>query len=162
MKPNRKAQIATVVLMAGLGAFVAWKQGAFDRVAAVSVEPVAPQPQDPVYETLDAVREGDLPKYIAAHTGAMLTALQRAIREIGEARLLQSLKERNAPLKGIAVLEPVPLSDREIKLQVEYVYADRNEIQIYYLEKSADRWKIARVDGTQRIETLIPYGTPVN
>ena len=44
--------------------------GRIRRVAAVSVEPVAPQPQDAIYETLDAVREGDLPKYFAAHTGA--------------------------------------------------------------------------------------------
>ena len=161
MKPNRKAQIATAVLMAALGAGVLWKQGAFDRVAAAAQETAAPQPQDAIYQALDAVREGNLAKYIDAHTGTMGASLHRTAAEIGDSRLLQSLQERNAPLKGIAVQEPERLSDGEVKARVEYVFADRNEVQTYYLERSGERWKIARVDGARQIETLIPYGTPV-
>jgi hypothetical protein len=162
MKPNRKARIATAMLMAGLGAVVLWKQGAFSRVTAVAQEVPATQPQDAIYEALDAVREGSLAKYIEAHTGSMEASLRRAAAEFGEARLLQSLQQRNVPLKGIAVQEPERLSEREVRARVEYVFADRNEVQTYYLERSGDRWKIARVDGAQRIPTLIPYGTPVN
>jgi hypothetical protein len=49
-----------------------------------------------------------------------------------------------------------------MKARVEYVFADRNEVQIVYLERVGERWKIARVEGAQRIETLMPYGSPVN
>ena len=92
----------------------------------------------------------------------MEASLRRAAAEIGEARLLKSLQEKNAPVKGIAILEPERLSEREVKARVEYVFADRNEVQIVYLEKAGERWKIARVEGAQRIETLVPYGTPVS
>ncbi|HET8547681.1 MAG TPA: hypothetical protein VFL57_06750 [Bryobacteraceae bacterium] len=162
MKPKRKAQIATAVLMAVLGAAVLWKQGAFDRVTAAAQKSAAPQPQDAIYQTLDAVREGNLKKYIDAHTGDMEASLRRTAAEAGEARLLQSLQEQNAPLKGIAIEEPERLSGREVKARVEYVFADRNEVQTYYLERSGAGWKIARVDGAERIKTLVPYGTPVN
>jgi hypothetical protein len=156
MKPNRKAQLATLVLMVALGSLAYWKQ-APDRVSTPEA-----QPQDAIYQMLDAVREGNLPKYLEAHTGVMETSLRRAAAEIGDAALLKSLQEKNAPVKGIAILEPVRLSDREMKARVEYVFADRNEVQTVYLERTGELWKITRVEGAQRIETLIPYGTPVN
>lgn len=161
MTANRKAQITTAVLMGLLGAGVLWKQGKFEGVTAAQTVQ-APLPQDPIYQALDAVRQGSFTSYIDAHTGNMKASLLRAAAEIGEARLVQSLREQNAPLKGIAVLEPERLSEREVKARVEYVFADRNEVQTYYLEKDGERWKIARVDGAQRIQTLVPYGTPVN
>ena len=161
MSTNRKAQIATVLLMVAMGAGVMWKQGAFDRVSLAAPEAADPQPQDAIYQALDAIRDGDLPRYLDAHTGSMHVSLLRASAEVGDAQLLESLQKRNAPLKGIAILEPEPLSDREVKARVEYVFADRNELQIYYLEKAGDRWKIARVDGAEPVEPLIPYGTPV-
>ena len=155
MKQRRKAQLTTLVLMAALGCLAIWK-----RTPARVSTPA--QPQDAIYQMFDAVREGNLPKYLESHTGMMEASLRRAAAEIGEARILQSLQEKNAPVKGIAILEPVRLSDREMKARVEYVFADRNEVQILYLEKSGEQWKIARVEGAQRIETLVPYGTPVN
>ena len=161
MKSDRKARLATAALITALGAVVLWKQGAFQRVGIAAQESPAPQPQDAIYQALDAIREGNLAKYIDAHTGTMEASVRRTASEVGEARVLRALQERNAPLKGIAILEPERLSDREVKARVEYVFADRNEMQTYYLERSGEAWKIARVDGAQRIETLIPYGTPV-
>jgi hypothetical protein len=46
-------------------------------------------------------------------------------------------------------------------VRVEYVYQDRNEAQTMYLEKASSGWKITRVDGAERVKTLVPYGTPV-
>lgn len=46
-------------------------------------------------------------------------------------------------------------------MRVEYVYQDRNEVQMMYLEKRPSGWKISRTDGDERVETLVPYGTPV-
>ena len=75
--------------------------------------------------------------------------------------MLESIQAKNALVKGVAIQEPERISDREVKARVEYVFADRNEVQIVYLERVGERWKIASADGAQRIETLIPYGTPV-
>ncbi len=152
-----KTHFATFLLMAALAGLVLWNQGAFPGVAAARR-----QPQDTIYETLDAVREGNMAKYLGAHTGAMEASLRRAAAEIGEARLLESLREKNAPLKGVAIQEPERLSERESKARVEYIFDNRNEVQVVYLEKASERWKIARVENAQRIETLVPYGTPVN
>jgi hypothetical protein len=149
-----KAQFTTIMLIAALGGLVVWKRGVTSRAAPM-------QPQDAIYAMLDAVRDGDLPKYLEAHTGPMEASLRRAAAEIGEARLLQSLQEKNSPVKGIAIQEPQRLSEREVKARVEYIFADRNEVQLVYLEKAGERWKIAKVETAQPIDAPVPYGTPV-
>jgi hypothetical protein len=58
-------------------------------------------------------------------------------------------------------LDPQTITDTEAKVRVEYVYQDRNEVQMMYLEKGSRGWKISRTDGDERVETLVPYGTPV-
>jgi hypothetical protein len=148
--------MATFILIAVVGASVLWRESGWKK------DTQSPQPQDPIHQAFDAMRDRDFGKYLDAHAGNMKASLRRAADEIGEARLLQSLQEQNAPLKGIAILEPERLSDREARLKVEYVFADRNEVQTYYLQKAGDAWKITRVDGAQRTQTLIPYGTPAN
>lgn len=150
-----KARFATLALIAALAGLIVWNRRPTPAAAPW-------QPQDTIYAMLDAVRESDMPKYLDAHTGAMEASLRRAAVEVGEKQLMSSLKEKNAPLKGVAIQEPDRLSDREVKVRVEYVFANRNEVQIVYLEKAGERWKIARVENAQRIETPIPYGTPVN
>ena len=162
MNPNRKAQAGTVLLLSALGCIVLWKQGSFKRVTASTPKASAAQPQDAIYESLDAIREGDLDRFFEAHGGAMEASLRRTVREVGDARLLESLQARNALVKGVAIQEPERLSNREAKARVEYVFAERSEVQIIYLERVGERWKIVRVDGSERVETPIPYGTPVN
>ena len=71
------------------------------------------------------------------------------------------MQSSNAEIKGVAVEEPKQMSDSEVQVRVEYVYQDRNEVQIMYLEKQTGEWKIARVDSAERVKTLVPYGTPV-
>src|ERR1035438_9642883 len=110
---------------------------------------------------LDASRAGDVKAYLATYGGQMRAALEQSVRETGEEPFSRYLKESNAAVKGIAVTEPQPLSEREVKVRVEYVYQDRNEAQTVGLEKTGADWKITRVDGSERLKTLIPYGTPV-
>lgn len=167
MTKQRKAQVLTGVLMAGaLGAVLVKNAGWSPRAVAEAV-PAAmqpkpdPAPQDTIYAMFDTAREGDVRGYVGHYTGQMLTSLQQSITEQGEANFARYLKETNAPVKGIAIMEPQSLNDREVKLKVEYVYADRNEVQVFYLEKLGKDWKIARLDSAERIKTLIPYGTPV-
>jgi hypothetical protein len=164
MSQQRKAQIVTIVILAAalgvaLGRKNGWKLPASlpspTRVAAEAT------PQDTIYAMLDAAREGSIKKYLASYTGQMEAALKQAISEQGDAAFTQYLKDSNAPIKGIAITEPQPLTDIEVKVRVEYVYQDRNEVQFMYLDKVAGAWKIARVDSTERIKTLVPYGTPV-
>jgi hypothetical protein len=138
-----KAHIATAILVAALAAAVLWKQQGI----------AAPQPQDPIYQRLDAVRDGSFTNYIDAHTGSMKASLLRAAAEIGEARLLQSLRDQNASLKGIAVLQPgFPVrpgsqSPSRIHLrrpQRDPILLSRKSRQ--HLENRPSRWRPANPD----------------
>ncbi|MBI4877743.1 MAG: hypothetical protein HY822_24190 [Acidobacteria bacterium] len=157
MTRERKAQAVTVAILAiALGGIAVFRSG-----WKPPKPPAEPKPQDAVYAMLDAAREGNVQKYLGAYTGQMEVSLRQTIAESGEAAFAKYLRESNAAIKGVAVMEPQPLSDREVKLKVEYVYQDRNEVQLVCVEKTAGAWRIARVDSAERIKTLIPYGTPV-
>ena len=88
-------------------------------------------------------------------------SLNESLAETTQAGFAKYLQDSNAAIKGVAISEPQALTDREVKVRVEYVYQDRNEAQTLYLEKAPGGWKIARVDGAERVKTLVPYGTPV-
>ena len=166
-KQNRKAQLLTGVLIAAIAAFLVAKQRGLtpesvsETVTATPVANAAPTPQDAVYAMLDAARAGDVPLYLSHFTGQMTVLLDQSLAENGEAKFAEYLKRTNATIKGIAINEPRKLTDREVKARVEYVYADRNEVQNMFLVKIGDVWKIERLEETERIKTLIPYGTPV-
>jgi hypothetical protein len=169
MTRQRVAQILTIlVLAAALGAAVArqngWKLPDW-RTSAASMSgsrPAETTPQDAIYRMLDAARDGDVQKYLAAYTGSMETALRQSIAESSDAAFRKYLQDTNAELKGVAVVTPEAApGDREVKVRVEYVYQDRNEAQTMNLERTASGWKIARVDSAERVKTLVPYGTPV-
>lgn len=166
MTKERKAQILTVLILGGAVGFIGWKQGALgslnlSQLTVRATPKTDPTPQDVIYAALDAAREGKVNDYLNAHTGQMEQSLRKAVAESTEAGFSQYLKESNAPIKGIALQEPQALTDREVKVKVEYVFQDRNEVQWMYLEKTGNRWRIARVDTAERIQTLVPYGTPV-
>ena len=158
MKKERKAQIATLLILAAVLGFVAVRKL---KLAPAPKAAAGSTPQDAIYSMLDAAREGDVRKYVSCYTGQMLASLEQAVAEKSEREFSRYLKESNAPIKGIAITEPQTLTDREVKVRVEYIYQDRNEAQTMYVEKQGSAWKIARVDSTERIKTLIPYGTPV-
>jgi len=164
MTRDRKARIITVTVLAGALALVLAQRSGW-RLSGIRLPAAAPKPeptaQDTIYAMLDAARAGDVKAYLTSYTGPMAALLGRSLAESGETRFAQYLKESNAAIKGIAITEPQSITDREVKVRVEYVYQDRNEAQFMYLEKTTAGWKIARMDATERVKTLVPYGTPV-
>jgi hypothetical protein len=165
MNRNRTAKLVTILVLGGAMAIVVARNSGW-RGASIANAIVPGQksdltPQDAVYGMLDAARDGNVEKYLSSYSGTMLASLRQTIAESGEARFAAHLKESNAPIKGVAINEPETLTDRDVKLRVEYVYQDRNEAQQVYLEKTESGWKIARVDAAERVKTLVPYGTPV-
>ena len=163
MTKDRKTQIITVAVLAGaLGVVMAQRSGLKLTELVQRPAPKAdPSPQDAIYGMLDAARAGDVKNYMASYTGQMEASLKQSLAETTETSFGKYLQDSNAAVKGIAISEPQVLTDRETKVRVEYVFQDRNEAQFMYLEKFASGWKIARVDGTERVKTLVPYGTPV-
>src|SRR5262249_16382206 len=125
------------------------------------VTPAAPQtPQDAVYAMLDAARTGDTVEYLKHYTGALADSLRQTAAEQGDARFSQYLRDSNQPVKGIAVGGPEVVTEREVKVRVEFVYQEGKGGQIFHLEKQGDRWQIVRLDAAERVKTLVPYGSP--
>jgi len=165
MNKQRAAVVLTVVvLLAALGIAVGRKANWSTpdmRGALRRLRPEPPQPQDAVYAMLNAARAGDVKGYLDNYTGPMEAALRQSLSESGEAAFARYLVQSNAEVKGVAVTEPQPVSESEVRVRVEYVYQDRNEAQTMYLEKGPGGWKISRIEADERLKTLIPYGTPV-
>ena len=164
MTKQQTARIVTLGVLAGVAAIVLGRklktreEPMVDPIMQPSGNPV---PQNTIYAMLDAAKAGDTEKYMSCYTGQMLSSLQQSVNETGKEGFAKYLKDSNAPIKGIALNEPQILNDREVKVRVEFVYEDRNEAQTMYFEQTGAGWKIARVDGSERVKTLIPYGTPV-
>lgn len=169
MSKDAKAQAVTTVLIVAALAAVGWKQGLFEWPAGAPGAAVfsgggrakSDQPRDVIYAMLDAARDGEIDAYLDCYSGQMEKTLRQSFAEMGEGKFAAFLQERNREIKGIAMNEPEFASDDEARVRVEYVYAERNEVQQFYLSKQSGDWKIARVSAPQRIRTPIPYGTPV-
>jgi hypothetical protein len=150
-----KRHFVTLVVLALVVGGIALRQ----RILRAPGGPEA-QPQDVIYAMLDAARAGDVKGYLARYTGAMAESLRQSVQESGENGFAKYLRDSNASVKGVAVQTPTT-SGGDVSVRVEYVYPDRNEAQTMLLQKVDGAWKIARVDGAERVKTLVPYGTPV-
>ena len=146
---KRLAQIVTVAILTALVGIVLVKRTRKD-----------PTPQDTIYAMLDAARAGNVTQYLSHYTGQMEQALQRARSDSPD--FAKYLKESSEGIKGTTVWEPEFTSENEAKARVEFVYQERNEVQLMFLDKTPAGWKISRVDSAERVKTLVPYGTPVH
>lgn len=157
MTRQRAAQILSIVVLLAALTFVVLRRR--DSAGTPTGEAT---PQDAVYAMLDAARTGDVRAYLNSTTGALRRSLEQAVAESGPTGFARYLRESNAPIKGVAITEPEALSDREVRMRIEYVYADRNEVQYVLAEKQGSVWRISRLDAAERIRTIVPYGTPVD
>lgn len=169
MSNDAKAQAVTITLIVGGLGVIAWYQGGFEALRRSSsyesgflglgrTEPV--EPRDVIYAMLDAARDGEVDEYLDCYAGQMERTLRQSLEEMGGERFALFLRERNEDIKGIAMNAPQESGD-QAQVRVEYVYADRNEVQEIFLERRSGDWKIARVSEIRRVETPVPYGTPV-
>ena len=124
-------------------------------------ERAAPTAEDAVYAMLDAARAGDTAVYVGTFSGPLQQQVQQVIRESGKAQFAAYLTAQSSGFQSVALSVTDRPSDVEARLRVEYVYANRNEVQTFHLKKSEGAWKIIGISGTDQIKTLIPYGTAV-
>jgi hypothetical protein len=158
MTRERKTHVVTIaVLILAAGIAMGRKEGW--RIGRAS-QPAA-GPQEAVYAMLDAARTGNVAGYLGSYTGEMQSSLEQSVRDTTEAAFSRYLRETNAAIKGVAIADPQFPGDSEVNLRIEYVYEERNEVQTVHLVRVSGAWKIARVDGAERVKTLVPYGTPV-
>ncbi len=167
MKREKLATILTAgVLAVALGITVAKSKGwtlADVRPTAIAqaFRPKVIAPEDALYSMLDAAKAGDVNAYLSCYTGHMKELLQQSATEATANKFKSYLQTSNASIQGVALSPPENVSDSQVKVRVEYVYRDRNEVQFVYMKKEPPTWRIYQVDGAERIKTLVPYGSPV-
>lgn len=168
MRKDTQAKILTGALFVAAIAFVVGRNNGWELPSPGSASDLLPSsskkqdaPRETIYAMLDAARDGDVAAYIDCYGGEMVRRLQQSRDEMTAEGFSDYLKQRNAEVKGIAINEPEEASPERVRIRVEYVYADRNEAQFVYLEKSGGNWKIVGLDGAERVPTIVPYGTPV-
>jgi hypothetical protein len=167
------SRVLTIALMAGMLWFFAREQRVISRRPRRTADVNAPgpvsdvsdvsakAPESVVWRMVEATRAGDPARYLECYTGEMEPRLRRDFQEMGAARSRDYLLDAHRRLKGVAVRSPIMRSPFDAQLSVEYVYEDRNEVQQIQVKRVAGAWRIDRVDGAERIKTLVPYGAPV-
>jgi len=166
MKINR-VTILTVLILAALAVVaVGRRQGwTLDNVSASSLaarlRPAEAKPEQTIYALLDAARDGDPDAFLNQYSGKLRDQLQETVREQGRDAFIAYLKKTNSDIQGVALAAPERTGDKQVKIRAEYVYRDRNEVQLVFLEQSGSAWKITRLDSTERVKALIPFGMAV-
>ena len=160
MKRERQAEIVTVFVLAGALVLVAARRSGL-QPATILQSTASATPEDTVYRMLDAARDGYVTAYLSCYTGPMESSLRQIVKEKGENALAEYIRNFNASIKGVALQPPQPMSDNEMRERIEFVYDDRNETQIYYLQRNGARWQIASQENAEGVKALVPYGTPV-
>jgi len=83
-------------------------------------------------------------------------SLRQIVKEKGESAMAEYIRNFNASVKGVALQEPQFVSQDEVRVRVEFVYSDRNESQIYFLQRTGARWRITGQENTEGVKVLVP------
>ena len=163
MTKQRIAQVLTIAILAVALVLAVGRNKGWNLSSVRAAVPAADDsaPQDAVYAMLDAARQGKVDAYLASFGGAQEARLRQSIAESSAASFSKYLAGMNSAVKGVAVTTPEALAPNQVKVRVEYVYQDRSETQIMRLEKRGAGWKIVDVSSSDRIQIVVPYGTPV-
>ena len=168
MTKPAKTRLVTLLILAAAGTFVIARQAGWELdyssapTALGSTFSRESDPRNTIYRMLDAARDGDVEAYLSCYMGELADRLRQSRDETTTQDFAGYLTERNQAIKGVAVSEPESVSAEEVRVRVEYVYVDRNEVQQLYLKKADGAWKISRLDAAAHVETPVPYGTPVD
>lgn len=123
-------------------------------------------PEDTVSAFFEAASRGDDSAYLALVGGEVRRSLLAARAELGREAFRANLRRTASGIKGLAISRASPptceQTDGVVALDVEIVFADRNERQRITLGLTAGGvWTIRRIGRAEAAWPAIPYGTPV-
>ena len=152
IKTQRVHILSATLLVAGVAFFGVrnWR-----RVVA------SENPQDTIYAMLEAERTGDVDAYLGQFAGALRASLHNAVQEKTKTNFAAGLRDSSAPLKGIALSDPVWESNAKARVAVAFIYRDHNQNQTVELERIRGAWRITQLDVGELVQAKIPYGTPM-
>jgi hypothetical protein len=106
-------------------------------------------------------RDGVVKDYLDCFTGELRQELEQARDQAGAKEFANLLRGRAEPVRGVAVSDETAVDDVTTRLKVEWVFEDRNEIQMFTLAKEGGTWRISDMTEAQYMKPEIPYGTEV-
>lgn len=118
-------------------------------------------PKAAVSAFFDAAARGDDRAYLRLASGELRNSLENTKAQLGTPKFQESLRRSAAGIKGLAVTRTGGAPADFVAVDVEIVFADRNERQRMLLAPQGSGWTIASIEAAERVEPPIPYGTPV-
>jgi hypothetical protein len=118
-------------------------------------------PEKAVSELFTAASDGNDRAYLRLLSGELRKSLERDRSQAGDESFRQGLRRSAAGIKGLAVTRAGDAPGEMVALDVEIVFADRNERQRMLLEPKRGGWTIASIEQAEMRKPPIPYGTPV-
>lgn len=157
MKREHIAGVATVLV---LGAVVL-VLGIRNRSGPSAVSADPEKPSTVVFDLFQRAKAGDVRGYLACFTSDLRETVATSSREMGERAFREQISAMGEAVKGVLVQED-RADDREARLRVELVYADRshNDVQTFTLRRRGGQWLITSMSRAKPLKMPIPYGTP--
>ena len=118
-------------------------------------------PEQTVADFFSAASDGDDRDYLRLTTGELRESLASARSQAGAEAFRAELRRSAAGIKGLAVTRADDAPSNLVAIDVEIVFADRNERQRMLCEQKRGGWAIAAIEQAQMVKPPIPYGTPV-
>ena len=119
-------------------------------------------PEATVSAFFDAAESGDDEMYLRLTSGRLRNSLEGTRSQLGVDAFRESLRQSAAKIKGLAFTRNDTAPPGPIALDVEIVFADRNERQKMLLSPQRNGWTIHSIEAAQMVKPAIPYGTPVS
>ena len=107
-------------------------------------------------------RDGRVNDYLDCFTGELRAKLEQTRDQAKPGEFADALRRRSAPVRGLAVSDQTQLDAETMRLKIEWVFDDRNEIQTFTLRKVQGAWKIADMTDAQYRKPDVSYGTKVD
>ena len=131
-------------------------------LSACSVPMKAPEsPSACVRAMSSSARSGDVRAYLDCFGGELRATLEDAARTAETEAFAENIRARMEPVRGMALSEETLADENTATLRVEWVFDDRNEVQIFTLLREKGVWRIVEMKEAQYTQPEIPYGTEV-
>ena len=101
-----------------------------------------PTPDDAVNLLFQAAQRGDAPAYLATLTGPLRASFESTQSQTGSEAFAATLRESVAGMKGFAISPAGESSPDQAELDVELVFADRNERQRFVVLRQGGGWLV--------------------
>jgi len=118
-------------------------------------------PEDTVSAFFDAAGRGDDDAYLRLVWGQLRESLGNTRDQLGADAFRKDIQRSVAGIKGLAITQSNDARPGTTAIDVEIVFADRNERQRMLLLQERNGWVITSIEKATMVKPPIPYGTPV-